>query len=195
VLVHPERTPSADEHTDHQMVLIPIALSFQPSGHSRAGSKPARMRSGASWTIDLHGQTPSSSLTFDIPLGQACHANHPVAYLSETMASSKIARLKTRIAFQHPCAVQPGHRRSPYEFVLEPRPVRTNCEANERARKSQVVVFQENRPIGRVREKVQDLLRFRAEESSAGLEFEFNLFGDLFCRAAIRQVAAGRNVS
>lgn len=58
----------------------------------------------------------------------------------------------------------------------------------------QVVIFEENRPIRCVCEKFQDLLRFGAEESSAGFEFKFNLFGNLFCRAAIRKVTAGWNV-
>src|SRR5271157_1527294 len=57
------------------------------------------------------------------------------------------------------------------------------------------LVFEKNRPVGRVHEKFQNLLRFSAEELSACFEFKFNLFGDLLCSAAIRKLATGWNVS
>lgn len=38
------------------------------------------------------------------------------------------------------------------------------------------------------------LFRFGTEKSPAGLEFKFNLFGNLFCGTAIGKLAARRNV-
>ena len=43
-----------------------------------------------------------------------------------------------------------------------------------------------------VAEKLLNFFRFGAEKSAARIEFRFNLFGDLFCSAAICNVAPRR---
>lgn len=58
-----------------------------------------------------------------------------------------------------------------------------------RSCKLQLLVIEEDAPIGRVSEKLQDLFRFSAEEPATGFELKFNLLSNYLCCAAISDIA------
>ncbi len=57
------------------------------------------------------------------------------------------------------------------------------------------VVFEEDRPVWRGSEELNDLLWLGTEELAARFEFKLNLFRNQLGGAAIREVASGWNVS